>query len=221
MDLISPTGPFHMHYYTNTIFNQLLAFLPKSKFSQFVGQHNGDKWIKSLTTWNQLVALLYAQATGKDSLREIETGLTLHANAWYHLGVKTVARSSLSDANNRRDYRIFEQLFYELLKRCREVTPEKKFSFNNPLYIYTLDARTTIPELITVSDGKTGDITAGKNMEFISTLENGSIAVFDRAYIDYSWWSKINEAKLFFVSRVKKNQFIDFVGQHNPAKRTA
>lgn len=247
MDLICPTGPFSMQYYSNTIFNQLLSFLPKDKFNQFVGQHNADKWVKSLTTWNQFVALLYAQATGKDSLREIETGLLMHANAWYHLGVKTVARSSLSDANNRRDYRIFEQLFYELLKRCREVTPEKEFSFNNPLYTldatiiklclsifdwakYTktkgalklhtlLDTRTAIPELVTISDGKTGDITAGKDMDFINTLEKGSIIVFDRAYIDYSWWFKINEAKLFFVSRVKKNQFIDFIGQHeNPAQ---
>jgi len=231
-----------MQYYSNTIFNQLLAFLPKSKFSQFVGQHNGDKWVKSLTTWNQFVALMYAQATGKDSLREIETGLSMHASSWYHLGVKTVARSSLSDANKRRDYRIFENLFYELLKRCREITPEKEFSFNNPLYsldattvrlclsifdwakykttkgalkLHTLlDTRTTIPELVVVTDGKTADITAGKNMDIIDTLENGSIIVFDRAYIDYSWWFRINKAKLFFVSRVKKNQFIDFIGQH-------
>lgn len=231
-----------MQYYSNTIFNQLLAFLPKSKFSQFIRQHDGDKWVKSLTTWNQLVALLYAQATGKDSLREIETGLSMHPALWYHLGVKTIARSSLSHANNRRDYRIFEKLFYELLQRCRQVTPENNFSFNNPLYTldattiklclsmfdwarYTkikgalklhslLDNRTAIPELVVVTDGKTGDITAGKEHMMLDTLQKGSVVVFDRAYIDYSWWFKLDKSGVFFVSRVKKNQFIDFVGQH-------
>jgi len=71
--------------YTSTIFSQLLNFLPKHKFNQFVGQHQGDRYVKKLTTWNQLVALLYAQATNKDSLREIETGFTLHQGRWYHL----------------------------------------------------------------------------------------------------------------------------------------
>src|SRR3989338_9871880 len=106
-----------MHY-TNTIFNQLLNFLPKHKFQDFVGQHNADKYVKKLDTWNQLAVLIYAQATNKDSLREIETGLMLHQNSWYHLGIGSVARSTLSDANSRRNYQIFEKLFYELLARC-------------------------------------------------------------------------------------------------------
>src|SRR3989339_472752 len=233
-----------MYQYTNTIFSQLLTFLPKDKFQRFVGQHNGDKWVKSLTTWNQLVVLLYAQATGKDSLREIETGFSLHTGTWHHLGVQTVARSSVSYANNHRDYRIFEQLFYALLNRCREVTPNRTFTFNNPLYSldatviklclslfdwarYTktkgalkmhtlLNVRTTIPELITITDGKVGDVTAGKDMELTLHLEKGSIVVFDRAYIDYTWWYELHKTGLFFVSRVKSNTHIDVVGQHKP-----
>ena len=70
-----------MYKYTNTIFNQLLSFLPRYKFDQFVGQHKGDRYVKKLTTWNQLTALLYAQATGKNSLRDIETGMKLHKNS--------------------------------------------------------------------------------------------------------------------------------------------
>ncbi|NCO80008.1 DUF4372 domain-containing protein [Candidatus Falkowbacteria bacterium] len=58
--------------------------MPKHKFRQFVAEHETDKHIRTLTTWNQFVALLYAQATGKDSLREIETGLSVQNNAWYH-----------------------------------------------------------------------------------------------------------------------------------------
>ena len=94
-------------YYSNTILNQLLNFLPKYKFKRFVAEHQGDRYVKSLTTWNQLVALLYAQATGKESLREVETGFNIQSNTWSHLGVNTVARSTLSDANSRRSCRIF------------------------------------------------------------------------------------------------------------------
>jgi len=171
----------------------LLNFLPKHKFNQFVGQHGSDRYTKRLTTWNQLVALIYAQATGKDSLREIETGLNLNKNIWYHLGVGSVARSSLADANSRRSYQIFEKLFYSLLSQCQEIIPtEDKFDFKNPLYsfdsttvelclslfnwakfrttkgalkIHTLlNNRTTIPELLNITTGKVADVTALKNM---------------------------------------------------------
>lgn len=228
--------------YSNTIFNQLLNFLPKNKFHQFIGQHDGDRYVKRLTAWNQLVLLLYAQATGKDSLRDIETSFNMHASDWHHLGIKTVAKSSLSDANNRRDYQIFEKLFYALLEQCRIITSERQFAFKNPLYsldatviqlclglfdwaqfsktkgalkIHTLlNNRTAIPELLNISEGKIGDITGAKEMDLMSALEKGSIIVFDRAYIDYGWWEKLNQKGIFFVSRVRKNQNIFVLGQH-------
>lgn len=226
--------------YTSTILNQLLNFLPKHKFQSFVGQHQADRYVKKLDTWNQFVALLYAQATGKDSLREIETGLSLHQSTWYHLGVGSVAKSTLSDANTRRNYQIFEKLFYELLTRCRDITPHRKFTFKNGLYsldatiislclssfkwarysrvkgalkIHTLlNNRTAIPELITITDGKASDIALAKKLSF--NLEKGSIIVFDRAYIDYGWWNRLDKEGLFFVSRIKSSLRIDVVGQH-------
>lgn len=229
-----------MYQYSNTIFNQLLNFLPKDNFSQFVGQHHGDKYVKRVTTWNQLILLLYAQSTGKDSLREIETGFKAHDGSWYHLGVNSVAKSSLADANRRRSYQIFEKLFYSLLKQCQEVLPERDFSFKNPLYSFDsttiklclsifdwakysktkgalklhalFNNKTTVPELLILSDGKTGDITAAKEKNL--PLEKGSIIVFDRAYIDYEWWAKLNNDGVFFVSRVKSNQNIFVIGQH-------
>ena len=231
--------------YSNTIFNQLLNFLPKHKFNQFVGQHGSDRYTKRLTTWNQLVALIYAQATGKDSLREIETGLNLNKNIWYHLGVGSVARSSLADANSRRSYQIFEKLFYSLLSQCQEIIPtEDKFDFKNPLYsfdsttvelclslfnwakfrttkgalkIHTLlNNRTTIPELLNITTGKVADVTALKNMNL--ELPPDSIIVFDRAYIDYDLWDEINAKGLFFVSRAKTSQNLFVIGQHNIQK---
>jgi len=231
-----------MYQYSNTIFNQLLSFLPKYEFKKFVLQHEGDKHVRTLTTWNQLVILLYAQATGKDSLREIETGFNLQKGVWHHLGIKTVARSSLADANQRRDSEIFENLFYALLDRCREITPHREFKFDNPLYSFDsstinlclsvfdwakyrttkgalklhllLNNRTAIPELVNITEGKVADVTVFKKLN-LESFEKGSILVFDRGYIDFAWWKKINDAELFFVSRTKSNQNIFVTGQHN------
>jgi transposase len=166
----------------------------------------------------------------------------MHEGQWYHLGVGSVAKSSLSYVNNNRSYEIFEKLFYALLGQCRDITPERDFKFNNPLYsfdsstvrlclsvfnwakytkekralkIHTLlNNRTTIPELINISDGKKGDLTAIKEMDLDLNLKKGSILVFDRAYIDYDWWNKLEEKEISFVSRTKSNQNIFVLGQH-------
>jgi hypothetical protein len=231
-----------MYQYSNTIFGQLLSFLPKNRFKQIAAEFNGDRYTKSLTTWNQLIALLYAQATGKESLRELETGFNVQSGAWHHLGVNTVARSSLAEANGRRSYQIFEKLFYALLEQCREITPHREFKFDNPLYSFDasiinlclsvfdwakhrtakgalklrllLNNRTAIPELVNITEGKEADITAFKKIN-LDKLEKASILVFDRGYVDYGWWKKIDENELFFVSRAKSNQNIFVTGQHN------
>lgn len=216
----------------STIFNQLLDFLPKNQFQSFIGQHKADRYIKSFSCWQQLLTLLYAQATGKDSLREIETGLMAHSNKWYHLGLETVTRSNLSYANNKRPYRIYESLFYELLKQCRQFCPaENRFSFDNPLYSIDatvislclsvfpwakyrktkgalklhvlLNNRTAIPEFAVINEARVHEINIARDSAY--PLPVGSILVFDKAYIDYKWFKEINENKMFFVSRTKKN----------------
>jgi hypothetical protein len=225
-----------------TILSQLLSFLPKKAFSRLVGQHNSDRYVKKLTAWNQFVLLLYAQASCKDSLREIETGINTHGNSFYHLGIKSAARSSLSYANSNRDYEIFEKLFYLLFKQFKGVVSVGQFKFNNPLYIIDsttvtlalslfdwakygktkgaiklhtiLDSTTMVPEIINITAGKQSDIGAAKQINF-SWLKAGSIIVFDRGYIDYKWWSEFDEKNITFVSRTKKNQNIFVVGQHN------
>ncbi|MDP3899790.1 MAG: IS4 family transposase [bacterium] len=227
--------------YSSTIFSQLLNFLPKQKFNQYVVEHQSDKHVRMLTTWNQFVVLLYAQATGKESLREIETGFCVQNNTWHHLGVSTAARSTLAEANCKRSYQVFEKMFYAILERCREITPHREFEFNNPLYSFDsttialclsvfdwakyrttkgalkmhllLSNRTAIPELINITEGKVADITAFQQID-LKQLEKGSIIVFDRAYIDYERWNEMNENKITFVSRTKINQNIFVTGQH-------
>jgi hypothetical protein len=228
--------------YTNTVFNQLLTFIPKQHFNTFVGQHKADRYVKKLTTWNQFIALMYAQATGKESLRDIQTGLSMYEEKWSHLDIKSVARSSISYANKNRNYKIFEELFYELLSQCKDIAQEKSFTFSNHLYSldattiklclsmfdwakYTrtkgalklhtlLDNKTMMPTVVVSSNGKKGDITAAKEMNITTTLENGSIVVFDRAYVDYRWWRDLDDNNIFFVSRTKNNSCITVMGQH-------
>ena len=118
----------------NTIFSELLKLLPRRQFEKAVLAHGGDRYTKRFTAWNQFTTLLYAQISRKESLREIETGLSAHGERLYHLGLTGVRRSTLADANNRRDAGIFETLFYALLERCRDHTPKHRFRFKNQLH---------------------------------------------------------------------------------------
>lgn len=125
------------HY--NTVLHQLVSLLPGHQFDKFVADLDGDHYVKTFSTRSQLTTLLYAQAGGKQSLRDIENGLLAQGNRLYHLGLPSkVAKSTLSDANTKRDCRIYERLFYTLLGRCRDLTPKHRFRFKNPLY--SLDA---------------------------------------------------------------------------------
>ncbi len=221
---------------TTTILQQLLHFLPEDQFESFVGQHKADRYVKRLTCWNQLTILLYAQASSKDSLRDIETGLIASGNRWYHLGLKTAAKSTLARANKKRPYQIYEALFYEVLKKCEKLgSGTASFSFKNDLYaidsttidlclslfpwakfrtekgaikLHTLfNVRSQIPTLIIITNGKINDISPAHEIDF-SVFPKGTIFVFDRGYNDYSLLRKIKKAGHHFVIRLKKGAHI-------------
>jgi len=230
---------------TTTVLQQVLHLLPEDHFESFVGQHRADRYVKKLTCWNQLTILLYAQSSGKDSLRDIETGLIASGNRWYHLGLETVAKSTLARANEKRPYHIYESLFYEVLKKCRNlVSGTASFSFKNDLYtldsttidlclslfpwakfrtakgaikLHTLfNVRSQIPTLVMITDGKTNDIKPAHLIDF-SSFPKGTIFVFDRAYNDYSLLRKIKDAGHHFVIRMKKNSHIFRILGHERA----
>ena len=118
--------------HSNTILHQVLQLIPRHDFGALVKKHLGNQYVKRFKCWHQLIVLLYAQASGKDSLREIEQGLKVNNPRIYHLGLPKIKRSTLADANQKRPSEIFEGLFYKLLERCQKLTPRHKFRFKNP-----------------------------------------------------------------------------------------
>lgn len=224
-----------------TVFMELLKLYPRCRFEQAVARYGGDRYAKRFTTWQQFITILYSQIKQKDSLRDIEAGLGVQAARWYHLGLASVRRSTLADANNSRDYRIFEEAFYELLERCQKLTPKHKFKFKNPLY--SIDSTTinlclsafpwaryrktkgalkmhclydhsgALPSFMVVSDGKKSDIRAVQRNAF--PLLPDSIISFDRAYIDYKWLWSLKKDKVWFVTRAKSNMDFIITGQHH------
>jgi hypothetical protein len=223
-----------------TMFSELLKLCPRYHFDKAVEQYQGDRYVKTFTTWQQFMAILYSQIKQKDSLRDIVTGLSAHAARWYHLGITGIYKSTLCDANAKRDYRIFEGLFYHLLTRCKNLTPKHKFRFKNPLY--TIDASTidlclsvfpwakfrrtkgaiklhclynhsgALPTFMTITEGKRHDVRVVKDNTF--PLLPDSIVSIDKAYIDYKWLNSLDEQGIWFVTRAKTNIVYAVVGQH-------
>ena len=103
----------------HTIFNQILQLIYRYNFKKCVDSYNGDYYTKRLNCLQQFVVLLFAQARGLKSLRDIQVSLRSQHRKWYHLGLESVARSTLSDANNNRSSDIYKEIFYDLLVKCQ------------------------------------------------------------------------------------------------------
>jgi len=232
-----------MQRQVNTIMNELLKIFPRYEFEKLANQYSGNRYTKYFDGWQQLIVLLFAQAGQKDSLREIETSLRVHQAKWYHIGLDNIRRSTLSDAMNRRSYEIFEGIFDKLLERCRSVTPKHKFRFKNPLYSldattielclsifpwarfrqrkgaiklhYLFDQSGSLPAFMTMTDGKCHELRVAKEDEKLDfALLPDSILSIDRAYLDFDWFWTLNQRRVYFVIRLKKNAVFELVGQH-------
>lgn len=222
-----------------TIFNQVLNIIPYWQIQKAVEEFNGDKYVKKFKTYHEFVALLYAQITEKDSLRDIERPINLVKNKIQFFSLPEIKKSTLSDALNNRDCRIFEKIFSLLLEKTLQLTPKHKFKFNHPLY--SIDSTTiklclsvfdwakyrkakgaiklhtkfnhsgNIPEFLVMSDGKGADITIAKTV--FSFLPD-SIVVMDKGYIDFEWLYSLHQKSVFFVTRSKSNMAYEVTGQH-------
>ena len=213
----------------NTVFSQLLKFIPRHEFETLAKQHHSGRSFRTASRWSQFVTMAMAQLAGRNSLRDIVENISAQAHRLYHLGSAKLSRSNLSRINDGKPYALYEALFGKLLGRCQGVVPGHDFRFSHPLY--SLDAstidlclsvfpwadfRTTkgaiklhvglnhagyLPEFVTVTEGKNHDVTVGRTLEF----PKGSIVAVDKGYNDYGWYKQLTEKGIFFVTRLKTN----------------
>lgn len=216
----------------NSVFRDLLKLIPMAAFDRLVEVHGTDKHVRRLRTKDQLIALLYGQFSGACSLREIEAGLSSHAARLYHLGGRSVSRSTLSDANRQRDARVFLGLFEALLPLA---APSQRTEMGEVLRLIdsttlpfagsgadwakvsattsgaklhlVLDPDAGLPVYFEVTPAKVNDITAAKAMP----IEAGATYVFDLGYYDYGWWAALGEADCRIVTRFKKNTPLEVI----------
>jgi hypothetical protein len=213
----------------NTVFSQILKLIPRHEFETLANKHHSGRSFRTASRWSQFVTMAMAQLSGRNSLRDIVESISAQAHRLYHLGSAKLSRSTLSRINEDKPYALYEALFGKLLSRCQGMAPGHDFRFDNPLY--SLDAstidlclsafpwadfRTTkgaiklhvglnhagyLPEFVTITDGKTSDIEAGRALEF----PKGSMVAIDRGYNDYAWYKQLTEKGIFFVTRLKSN----------------
>jgi hypothetical protein len=229
----------------STVLNQLLQFLPQNEFELAIKSFNSDRYVKYFKTKALFVVHLYAQVRKKDSLRDIVCGLEQHQSKWYHIGIEKIKRSTISDANNRVPYEVYEKLFYAMLKKCHNITQNTKFKFKNPLYALdssiidlclsvfdwakfrrakggiklhsVFDLKTQIPAFNVITTAKESDVKVAKQEAFPLTPD--SIITFDRAYIDFKLFQSYQNAKIFFVTRAKDNLRFELLGQQEIPKK--
>ncbi len=212
---------------------QLTSFLPSHVFENCVRKYNGNQGVHHFSCWNQLVAMMFGQLSGRDSLRDLITSLSAHSPKFYHLGLGDgISKSNLAYANEHRDYRIFEEYAYYLVdeaRRCGSIDDEFLSAFKGPVYAFDSSIvnlclsmyswatfRTTKGgiKLHTQFDLKTNipyfiHVTnAGahdfKGMDTIA-YEHDGFYIFDRGYMDFNRLYNVQKHGAFFVVRARKN----------------
>lgn len=215
-----------------TLFAQVMDFLPWTTFSRIVTRYRGDHRIRTLSCTEQYRCMAFAQLTYRESLRDIEACLKAQSAKLYHMGFrKPVSRSTLADANERRDWRIYADFAQRLITQARKLYATDTFGVDLSNTVYALDATTidlclsvfpwaafrstkaavklhtlldlrgSIPSFIHISDGKLHDV----NVLDLLVPEAGAFYVMDRAYLDFERLYALAQMGAFFVTRAKRN----------------
>jgi len=211
--------------YLDSIFGSLLKPIDRRSFQAAVDRHDADAYDKTFKSWDHLVALLFAQLSGVDSLRGLELAFNANAQAHYHLGVDEIARTTVSDANARRPTEPFAELFGMLAKNAdrtsrREGAAMVKLIDASPIPLGKLcqwakwngrirglklhvvyDPHADIPHCVEITPANVNDVEIGRQTPIV----RGTTYVFDKGYCHFGWWRKINDDGAFFVTRTKVN----------------
>ena len=213
------------------VFAQLLEYLDYDKFRHLVDKYDGNRYVKRLTCWNQLLALMFGQLGNRESLRDVIVALEAHRSKCFHLGLgrKPIAKTTLATANQNRDYRIFEEFAFYMMAQAREKRSADIFKLGGQVYAFD---STTIPLCLSVFwwakfRKKKGGVKAhvlydleaqvpafyhittasvydSKAMPEIP-YETGAYYVFDRGYNNFGELYRIQRMESFFVVRAKSN----------------
>jgi len=214
------------------VFAQLMDHLPLHTFRRCVAKYAGAYPTLTFSHLDQFLCMAFAQFTYRESLRDIETCLRAHSSKLYHLGIRGgIARSTLADANETRDWRIYQDFAHALIRLARQLYSEDGFAVELKQTAYALDSTTidlclalfpwarfrkkkaavklhtlldlrgNIPTFIHISDGKLHDVNVLDQMIF----EAGSFYVMDRGYVDFDRLYTLHQALAFFVIRAKSN----------------
>jgi Transposase DDE domain/Domain of unknown function (DUF4372) len=217
-----------------TIFSQLMSFLPQRQFQRYVLRYEGNKNIRTFSCWDQFLCMAFAQLSYRESLRDIEACLRAVGVKLFHLGIRgKVSRSTLADANDSRDWRIFADFGQLVIQQARSLVSGDDFALELENAVYALDA-TVIDVCLSLlpwtkyreGDVRGGmkihtlldirrnipsfiDITARKvyELEVLDSLvlEPGAFYVMDRGYFDWARLYRIHTSQAFFVIRAKKD----------------
>ncbi len=224
------------------VFAQLLAQVPFSHFEHLVDVYQANKGIRHFSAWNQFLCLMYAQLTRRSGLRDLVACLNAQRSRLYHIGLRgPVTRSTLADANERRDYRLFEALGQRLIASALTLYEDADLGLglSGPVYALDsttidlclslfpwadfrqtkaaikahvlLDLRAAIPVFVSLTSGKVHDV---KILDQL-TLPTGSLLVADRAYLDFKRLYRLNSLSVGFVLRTKANTLTQVCG-HRP-----
>ncbi len=213
------------------VFAQLIEFLNNDKFRHLVDKYDGNRYVKHLTCWNQLLALMFGQLSNRESLRDLIVALEAHQSKSFHLGLgcKPIAKTTLATANQNRDYRIFEEFAFYMMAQAREKRADDMFKLGGKVYAFD---STTIPLCLSVFwwakfRKKKGGVKAhvlydleaqvpafyhittasvhdSKAMQEIP-YETGAYYIFDRGYNNFKELYRIQRMESFFVVRAKTN----------------
>lgn len=216
-----------------SLLSQILSLVDRDIFNKIVRKHNSDKFSKGINTWTHMVSMVFMQLSGSSSIRDIANGLLSATGNLSHLGIyKSPSKSSISYLNQTRSYEVFQDLYFELLRKLEpRLEKARQYAHKLKRQIFIVDSsiiplslslfdwakfRTTkgAIKLHAVLDYDTGlpnyaAISDGKKHDVkvakSIAFPSGSVVVADRAYVDYKWLHNLDSTGVFFVTRLKSN----------------
>jgi hypothetical protein len=214
------------------IISQIMDWLPRYEFDKCVRRYHGNRWIKSFSCFDQYLVMAFAQLTYRESLRDIETCLRSLKPKLYHAGIRgNVSRSTLADANEKRDWRIFAAFAQILIGQAKKLYAKEDFGIELEQTAYALDSTTIdlclslfpwaktrkrksaiklhtlldlrgcLPSVVIVTTGKIHDVKILDQLVF----EPGAFYIMDRGYLDFTRLHTIHSSSAFFITRARKN----------------